>query len=167
MAARSMIYLKLNPQDIGKFKKCNVDELDLYCDEDYFDNTKFIKEVMKDRVKRVKTNLYMGIYHNNSSYVDVLGKTLVKDFNDYGKILNLILGGDELSIVNHSLANPYMALEDNWALRKPISKDFVPLTPSYRYDYLFQDGKWYFRCGNMQRWRPLTRGIMRKFKDRF
>ena len=24
MATRAMIYLKLNPQDVGKFKKCNI-----------------------------------------------------------------------------------------------------------------------------------------------
>ena len=25
MSTRAMIYLKLNPQDVGKFKKCDID----------------------------------------------------------------------------------------------------------------------------------------------
>ena len=32
-----MIYLKLNPQDVGKFKKCNIDKLGLRTDVEDLD----------------------------------------------------------------------------------------------------------------------------------
>ena len=50
MATRAMIYLKLNPQDVGKFKKCNIDKLGLRTDVEDLD-----KEVIRSRVRKVKT----------------------------------------------------------------------------------------------------------------
>ena len=95
--------------------------------------------------------------------INDLGKVLFYKFNDYDKVLNMLLCGDEISVVSNALAEPYINFDERWDAIKPISQDQVPLTPVYAYDYLFQDGKWYFRHRNMQRWRPLTRGIIKKF----
>lgn len=159
MSTRAMIYLKLNPQDVGKFKKCNIDKLGLRTDVEDLD-----KEVIRSRVRKVKTKKYISIFHKFDGYTDGLGKVLFYKFNDYDKLLNMLLCGDEISVVSNALAEPYINFDERWDFRKPISQDHLPLEPVYAYDYLFQDGKWYFRHNNMQRWRPLTRRIIKKFK---
>lgn len=165
MATRSIIYMEVKPQDIGKFKKCNTDNIVLYGGEDDWDDRKFFNGLLAERLKRVKIRKFVGIYHHNDGYLNELGKTLSNKFNTYDKALNLILCGDEISIVNHGKLKPYMCLNDNWDLYKPMASEYLPPSPSHNYDYLFKDGKWYFRHGNMERWRLLTKGIMRKFKD--
>lgn len=148
MSTRAMIYLKLNPQDVGKFKKCDIDKLGFRTDVENLD-----KEVIRSRVRKVKTKKYMSIFHKFDGYT-----------NGLGKVLNMLLCGDEISVVENALVEPYINFDDRWDFRKPTSQDQIPPIPQYAYDYLFQDGKWYFRHNNMQRWRPLTRGIIKKFK---
>ena len=105
MSTRAMIYLKLNPQDVGKFKKCNIDKLGLRTDVEGLD-----KEVIRSRVRKVKTKKYISIFHKFDGYTDGLGKVLFYKFNDYDKLLNMLLCGDEISVVSNALAEPYMRM---------------------------------------------------------
>src|SRR5574344_965278 len=116
MATRAMIYLKLNPQDVGKFKKCNIDKLGFRTDVEGLD-----KEVIRSRVRKVKTKKYMSIFHLYDGYTDGLGKVLFYKFNDYDKVLNMLLCGDEISVVSNALAEPYINFDERWDAIRPIS----------------------------------------------
>ena len=90
-------------------------------------------------------NDYIEIYHHWDGYPSSLGKTLLDEFNDYDKALNLCLGGDA-STINNDVIKQYTPWRgESWEYCKPSMLD----APRYWNDYLykFEDGEWYVMGG--------------------
>ena len=83
------------------------------------------------------------IYHHWDGYPEGVGKTLLNEYNDYDKALNLVLGGDA-STINGGYEGYALREGENWEDIKPRAVD-----ESYaymeEYDYMFKDGKWFVK----------------------
>jgi hypothetical protein len=138
MATRSNICLVLNKEDIGKVVK--------------FDETKLPKGVscyneFLDKVEEVTLEKpVLKIYHHWDGYPDGVGKTLLKQYNDYNTILNLLLGGDASSINGDSVCQYCAWVGEDWESVKPEQLDNPVLNEKYLYK--FENGVWYFRDEN-------------------
>jgi hypothetical protein len=138
MATRSNICLVLNKEDIGKVVK--------------FDETKLPKGVscyneFLDKVEEVTLEKpVLEIYHHWDGYPDGVGKTLLKQYNDYNTILNLLLGGDASSINGDSVCQYCAWVGEDWESVKPEQLDNPVLNEKYLYK--FENGVWYFRDEN-------------------
>ena len=138
MATRSNICLILNKEDIGKVMK--------------FDETKLPKGVtcyneFLNKVEEVTLEKpVLEIYHHWDGYPDGVGKTLLKQYNDYNTILNLLLGGDASSINGDSVCQYCAWVGEDWESVKPEQLDNPVLNEEYLYK--FENGVWYFRDEN-------------------
>lgn len=117
MATRSNICLVLNKEDIGKVMK--------------FDETKLPKNVTCD-------NEFLNMVEEVT-----LGKTLLKQYNDYNTILNLLLGGDASSINGDNVCQYCAWRGEDWKSMKPKQLDKPVLNEEYLYK--FEDGIRYFK----------------------
>ncbi len=98
------------------------------------------------------TNEYIQTYHHWDGYLEGLGECLVKYYNDLGKALNLVSGGDMSTCMggddcNEVLYYYYYQEHETWQGVKPVQYNTIPSTrKTYMdYQYLFRNGKWYFR----------------------
>ena len=138
MATRSNICLVLKKEDIGKVMK--------------FDETKLPKGVtcyneFLNKVEEVTLEKpVLEIYHHWDGYPDGVGKTLLKQYNDYNTILNLLLGGDASSINGDSVCQYCAWVGEDWESVKPEQLDNPVLNEEYLYK--FENGVWYFRDEN-------------------
>lgn len=132
MSTRSNICLVLNKEDIGKVMKFDESKLpkDVTCDDDFLD---MVEEVTLEKP-------ILEIYHHWDGYPEGLGKTLLKQYNDYNTILNLLLGGDASSINGDNVCH------EDWRSVKPKQLD-KPVLNEY-YLYKFENGVWYFEDEN-------------------
>lgn len=135
MATRSNICLVLNKEDIGKVVKFDQTKLPkgVKCDNKFMDK---IKEVTL--VKPV-----LEIYHHWDGYPEGVGETLVKQYNEYNTILNLLLGGDASSINGDNVCQYCAWRGEDWGSVKPRQLDNPVLNEEYLYK--FENGTWYFR----------------------
>lgn len=136
MSTRSNISVIVKDSDLGKTMK--------------FDDSKLPKDRVAEGVDvmgevRIAKPV-LQIYHHWDGYPEGVGKTLLEDFNDYDKALNLVLGGDVSSILGGCLAY-YCARE---GFDGPEQLD-VP-TMYEEYVYKFEDGKWYFQSEDDTDW---------------
>lgn len=134
MATRSNICLVLNKEDIGKVMKFDETKLPkgVTCDDEFLKN---VEEVTLEKP-------VLEIYHHWEGYPECLGKTLLKQYNDYNTILNLLLGGDASSI-NGDVCQYCAWRGEEWESVKPTQLDKPVLNEEYLYK--FEDGVWYFR----------------------
>lgn len=152
MATRSTISLKVSESDKGKV---------FHFDENKLPNNLTCANECIDKVGDVKIkNDYLTIYHHWSGYPEGVGETLVKKFNDYDTILNLLCGGDSFSINGEQIIQ-YCAWrgeewDDSYGGVQPKQSDTEPLVV-YEYAYLFKDGKWYFKKYDYQEWIDLEK----------
>lgn len=104
MSTRATITLKIKDEDLNQIKKFDVDKLPkgVYYADDCIED---LKEVKLDKP-------YITIYHHFNGYPEGLGLTLYKKFNDYDKILNIILGGDASSINGDKIIQYCAAYQD-------------------------------------------------------
>ena len=98
------------------------------------------------------------IYHHWDGYIDGVGETLYKEYNNYDDALNLVLGGD-VSTINDTYT-PYAAREgEDWESVKTNAVDENhPCEEDY--DYMFKDGKWFVRSlydSKCEDWTPLSK----------
>lgn len=135
MATRSNICLVLNKEDIGKVMKFDESKLpkDVTCDDDFLD---MVEEVRLEKP-------ILEIYHHWDGYPEGLGKTLLKQYNDYNTILNLLLGGDASSIDGDNVCQYCAWRGEDWKSVKPKQLDKPTLNEEYLYK--FEDGVWYFK----------------------
>lgn len=134
MATRSNICLVLNKEDIGKVMKFDETKLPngVSCDDEFLN---MVEEVTLEKP-------VLEIYHHWDGYPEGLGKTLLKQYNDYNTILNLLLGGDASSIIGDVCQ--YCAWRgEEWESVKPVQLDKPVLNEEYLYK--FEDGVWYFK----------------------
>ena len=134
MSTRSNICLVLNKEDIGKVMKFDKSKLpkDVTCDDEFLD---LVEEVRLEKP-------ILEINHHWDGYPEGLGKTLLKQYNDYNTILNLLLGGDASSINGDSVCQYCAWVGEDWESVKPEQLDNPVLNEEYLYK--FENGTWYF-----------------------
>ena len=118
MSTRASIVLKLKDEDIGKKMKFEPSRLPLgiTCDMAGVDKVEWVE----------LSKRYIMIYHNYDSYPSGMGVYLYYIYNDYDKIINLLLGGNVSSILGTMLMQ-YICYPDGvWADEKPIVYDEMP-----------------------------------------
>jgi hypothetical protein len=135
MSTRSNICLVLNKEDIGKVMKFDEAKLpkDVTCDDEFLD---MVEEVRLEKP-------ILEIFHHWDGYPECLGKTLLKQYNDYNTILNLLLGGDAISINGDNVCQYRAATGEDWKSAKP--KQFDKPLLNWNYLYKFENGVWYFK----------------------
>lgn len=147
MATRSNICLVLKKEDIGKSVKFDLNKLPkgITCMDEYIDK---VGEVVLDKP-------ILEIYHHWDGYPEGVGVTLVKQFNDYDTILNLLLGGDASSINDGEVCQYCAWRGENWEDVKPSTYDEPKFTEEFIYK--FEDGAWYFKDGyDIKEWTNLA-----------
>ncbi len=137
MATRGTIVLEIKDEDLGKKVKVNPMILT--------DNEKAIEKYNKKCFEITLKGKYAEIYQHWDSYPEGLGKSLIDNWNDYDKILNLILGGDASSV--DKTVEQYVAMNDRDEKYEDLQPSFSDEVPSVReeYQYLFDNGVWYVR----------------------
>ena len=139
MSTRSNIAVVVKNDDLGKTMK--------------FDENKLPKDRVAEGVEVMEevtiNKPVVQIYHHWDGYPEGVGQTLIDDFNDYDKALNLVLGGDVSSINGGCLAY-YCARE---GFEGPAQLD-TPICEE-EYVYKFEDGVWYFQSDEDTEWHNL------------
>ena len=144
MSTTSTIYVKVRKEDKGKALKCDLSKITLSF------NTPFnIKvEEIERKITPIKLDKdYIRIYVHWDGYVDGVGYELLTNY-DYEKALNLILLGDESSIIGE--CTPYVGRTDfpeEWEDIKPMTLENVEQDEMFTY-LLGDDDKWYVAKGN-------------------
>lgn len=133
MSTRSNIYLRLNQETKGKTIKFNPDLIE----DDYVTNFPIPK------VKIPKDVNFIGIYHHYDGYISGVGETLQNEYNDYDKILNLLIMGD-MSTINDGVLSYRGWRGENTPPSFYTEKELtVEQALKEEYAYLFDNGKWY------------------------
>lgn len=118
-------------------------------------------------------NGIISIYHHWDGYPDGVGQTLLDEFNDYEKALNLVSFGDASSIngVDATFYNSWRGGED-WDFTQPKQyqdeDDYENRCKrGIDYLYLFKDGKWWvYSCySDNPEWMPLASVIDNPSED--
>jgi hypothetical protein len=139
MATRSNIAVVVKNEDLGKTIK--------------FDENKLPKDRVAEGVEVMEevtiNKPVIQIYHHWDGYPEGVGQTLIDDFNDYDKALNLVLGGDVSSINGGCLA--YYCAREGFV--EPAQLD-TPICEE-EYVYKFEDGNWYFQSDEDTEWHNL------------
>lgn len=159
MATRGTIVIRIKDEDLGKKVKVNPTYL-----------TKDEERIKKYETKCFEVELskkYAEIYQHWDSYPEGLGTSLVKYWDTYDKVLNLILGGDASSV--DSDVTGYVAMEDRDEQYKDLQPNFTDECPrvSEEWQYLFdEDGKWYVRDGyRVKKWMLVSEYLTKHSDD--
>ena len=149
MATRSNIAVRVKSEDKGKTMHFNVGLLP---------NGKSYNSSYKHKIEDVTLDKdYIQIYHHWDGYPDGVGRTLVNEFNDYEKALNLMLGGDASSINDEVVIQYCSWRNEPWEDVKPTLLDEPKLNEEYLYK--FEDGKWWFKAyyeDDLKEWTDLA-----------
>lgn len=144
MSTTSTIYVKVRKEDKGKALKCDLSKITLSFNNPF----KIKKEEIERKITPIKLDKdYIRIYVHNDGYVDGVGRELLNNY-DYEKALNLILLGDESSIIGE--CKPYVGRTDypeEWEDIKPMTMYDVEQDEMFTY-LLDDDDKWYVAEGN-------------------
>ena len=167
MSTTATITIKVKDSDINKCRKCDVKKIrlrtiddvrELYRpiaknDEDLEERIKYIikydslptAEKLEKACKRIKLPKYLTIYHHWDAYPSGLGKELKKNYKTYEDVLNLCLAGGFSTILDGCM--PYGGIKGDWGDTPPEKSDEV-IPCRFHYQYLFEDGVWYYRENN-------------------
>lgn len=139
MSTNSNICIILKNEDKNKPLKFNIEKIPSV----NYSKFNYDKEEL-NKIKEINTDKnVLEIYHHWDGYPDGVGKTLIEDYNDYDKALNLILGGD-CSSINPPQYEPYWSIKgEEWEYIKP--KEFDEPKLGREYLYKFDKGKWFFK----------------------
>lgn len=144
MSTTSTIYVKVRKEDKGKALKCDLSKITLSFKTPF--NIKV--EEIERKITPIKLDKdYIRIYVHWDGYVDGVGRELLNNY-DYEKALNLILLGDESSIIGE--CTPYVGRTDfpeEWEDIKPMTLENVEQDEMFTY-LLDDDDKWYVAEGN-------------------
>lgn len=90
------------------------------------------------------TKKYLGIYCHHDGYPNGVGASLVKNFNEFGLALNLIVGGDCSVIYDKELRRYATRKGENWKYIQPKQLDKIQkVSDDSEYLYIFIRGRWY------------------------
>ena len=142
MSTRSNIAVVVKSEDLGKTMKFDVNKVP---------RGKMALGVNEMGEVTIEKPV-LEIYHHWDGYPDGVGKTLINEFNDYDKALNLVLGGD-VSTIN-GLEMRFYCEMDGWDECKTSQYDVPTLYEEYIYK--FEDGVWYFQGEDDTEWRNLS-----------
>ncbi len=167
MSTTATITIRVKDSDLNRFQKCDVKKIHLRTVDDiralYRPLCKTDEELealvqgmikcdtlptydkLAMACKRIKLPKYLTIYHHWDAYPSNLGKELKKHYKTYEDVLNLCLAGGFSTILDGCM--PYGGLKGTWGDTPPEKSDEV--TPCrFHYQYLFEDGTWYYRDNN-------------------
>lgn len=149
MSTKCMIFVEVSSEDLGKVVK--PDKQLIYAKglrfQDCDDEKQFPEEDIDKFPEVLLNKRYIGIYDHWDGYPPDIGDTLLECFNTYKDALNLMLFGDESTIVDflrpHALCSTIYKDED---VVSPTLVDDIPtdLFHSRESDfvYLFKNGIW-------------------------
>ena len=144
MSTTSTIYVKVRKEDKGKALKCDLSKVSLNLNNSF----RIKVEEIERKITPIKLDKdYIRIYVHNDGYVDGVGYELLTNY-DYEKALNIILLGDESSIIGE--CKPYVGRTDypeEWEDIKPMTMENVEQDEMFTY-LLDDDDKWYVAEGN-------------------
>lgn len=141
MSTRSNIRVILKEEDRNRDMKFNPEMIDI---ENTWDDEQLETGVWETVNPEGKEALI--VYHHWDGYPEGVGDTLINEYNDYDKALNLVLGGD-ISTINSKYSPYALRKGEDWGGIQPcaINEDHQQ---EEEYDYMFKDGKWYVRGGH-------------------
>ena len=154
MSTPSRIILKVRKEDVGRKIKFNPTKLPIPLKEwmETDENGKvWLDQRGKDLCRMVTLKGgYIGIYCHWDGYLDSVGETLKKHFNDYETALNLLVGGFCSGIACGHVAHYANRDLTKWRDIKPIQGSFNKVYENMygQYNYLFEDGVW--KVGKMK-----------------
>lgn len=172
MSTKCMIFVEVSPEDLGKVVK--PDKQLIYAKglqfQDWDDEEPFQEEDI-DKLPEVLLNKrFIGIYDHWDGHPLVIGYTLLESFNTYKDALNLMLFGDESSIIDylspHALSSTVYKDEN---VTSPLLVDEIPTDLAYSREsdfiYLFKNGVWLYALacsGKSGRyiWYPLEEALL-------
>lgn len=129
-----MIWVKVNEEDFGKAMTCDVNKLPNPIVENNYPYLPYtIRSNPLDKV------LYLGVYCHFDGYPSGVGVELRKKFTTYESVLNLILLGGLVSIIDtieiyHNWRNEDRTIAVVQGDRPPFYK--------WGYTYIFENGEW-------------------------
>lgn len=133
MATRSLIWLKINPDDFGKTLHSDISTLPNPIEgKNELDTAVCIPDNPLNNI------LYLGIYCHWDGYPDGVGKELQNKFNTYEKVLNLILLGDCSSILRE--ISPYHIWRGEELIVRRVEGGKPAATEGY--NYIFDGESW-------------------------
>ena len=153
MATTALIGVVVKPQDRGRLIEPNFELLgkDIHTE---------LREPEFHVTEIEETTKIISIYHHYDGYPEELGETLLNEFNDYEKALNIMSFGDASSI-NDDSAKFY----NSWRAGEPweytshrqfeSEQDFEEAIENYY--YLFNDGKWFVKKYEGEDWVELVK----------
>ena len=101
MSTNSTIVLKLNPEDVGRIKKCNLTKCKVKKRKMFSSETLPRMDLIGRVIKEVELSKpYIEIYHHWDGYPSGLGKWLQKHYSKYDDVLNLLLIGKCSTIID-------------------------------------------------------------------
>lgn len=151
MSTKCMIFVEVLPEDIGKVAE--PDKQLIYAKGLRFENLGDGRPIAEEEIDKFPGILlnkkYIGIYDHWDGYPEDIGSTLLERFNTYKDALNLMLYGDESTIVDsvrpHTLRGTIYKGEDD---APPLLEDTIPTDLAYScwsdFVYLFTNGKWMY-----------------------
>ena len=153
MSTRSNIRVILKEEDRNRDMKFNPEMIEI---ENTWEDEQLETGVWETVNPEGKEALI--VYHHWDGYPDGVGDTLLNEYNDYDKALNLVLGGD-VSTINGRYT-PYATRKgEDWDSIQPeaVNEDY-PCKEEY--DYMFKDGEWFVRSRydeECEDWTPLAK----------
>lgn len=142
MSTTSMIFIKVKREDIGKAISFDKSQLPVKLSDWVFDKTR-----SKCKPTTIENN-YLGVYCHWDGDPTGVGDTLLKLYNGYESIVNLIAGGDCSCIDRQKVRHYANRKGEKWKFIKPRQiKKIGDMGGWTCYTYIFKDGKWRVREG--------------------
>ena len=133
MATRSLIWLKIKPDDFGKTLHSDISIL-----PNPIEGEHELNKAVHIPSNPLNDILYLGIYCHWDGYPDGVGKELQNKFNTYEKVLNLILLGDCSSIIEE--ISPYHIWRGEELIVRRVDGGKPAATEGY--NYIFDGESW-------------------------
>ena len=143
MATRSMIWVKIRPEDFGKTMICDVNRLHGGLMEFNYPLQEYTIPTIKEDDHG---NLWLGAYCHHDGYLDGVGAELKEHYNTYEDILNLILLGQLSYICDNVCAYHNWRDEEH---KIAVDKNDLPKGSYFiDYTYYFDGGEWTYTQWN-------------------
>lgn len=144
MSTHCRIYLKLKREDKGKIFKANKSLFEIkYCNYE----TPSVK----------LDGNYISVYCHFDGYIKGVGESLIKYYNNYDIILNMLLFGD-FSYISENI-QPYYAWkeEENWDFVQPKLSNEMNFSEEYNYLFNYETNKWYVSKNDTNNFEDLSK----------
>lgn len=156
MSTNSCVILKVRKQDIGKNIMFDESLLPVKLKDwrlEDIDGKIWRDESGKNLCEPIVINSqYIGIYCHWDGYLNGVGKCLLKNFKNYNQVLDLIVGGDCVSIIRDEVRHFANRNEEKWEHIAPeqnnnkleLVDNFVGRWAEYAYVFDENKGGWFY-----------------------